>query len=481
MKGKYKFPATFWVANIVELFERWAWYGMFAVFALYLTDSSESGALGFSQSQKGYLMGPLVAFLYFLPVITGAVADRFGYKKILLIAFAVLASGYFLLSQFTEYFSVYIVFMYLALGAALFKPVVSATIARTTNEKNASIGFGLFYMMVNIGAFIGPIFASKLRGSSWDYVFWLSAGISMLNFLLVLFFYKEPAREKRMVSAGKSIKEVWNNLGLIVRDYRFLIFLLIIVGFWAMYYQFFYSLPVFIEQWMDTTNLYQMLWSISPGIAGAIGTENGTVAPEMITNIDALYIVLFQLVISSVFMKVKPLNTMITGIVVSGLGMGLMFMFNNPVFLIFSILIFGLGEMASSPKITEYIGRIAPGDKVALYIGSSYLPVAGGNFLAGWLSGDVYQRMSDKISLAREEILARGGEWLENAGATKDELFSKAADYCGMTEQAFTNFLWDKYQPGNIWMVFAGIGLLSACFLFLYNKYIIRIKGSGVQ
>ncbi|HQB48997.1 MAG TPA: MFS transporter, partial [Bacteroidales bacterium] len=131
------FPKNFWTANTMELLERWAWYGMFMLFALYLTGSKDSGALGFSQEQKGYLMGPVVAILYFLPVITGALADRYGYRKILIIAYIILASGYFMMSFIKNYTSLYIVFIYVAVGAALFKPVISATIAKTTNSETS--------------------------------------------------------------------------------------------------------------------------------------------------------------------------------------------------------------------------------------------------------------------------------------------------------------------------------------------------------
>jgi len=54
-----KYPHAFWIANTMELFERWAWYGMFMLVALYLTGSRDTGALGFTQAQKGYLMGPV--------------------------------------------------------------------------------------------------------------------------------------------------------------------------------------------------------------------------------------------------------------------------------------------------------------------------------------------------------------------------------------------------------------------------------------
>jgi len=179
-----KFSGTFWVANFMELFERWAWYGIFMVLALYLTNSRDTGALGFTQSQKGLLMGTVVAVLYFLPVITGAIADKFGYKKILLISFTILSTGYLTMGYVTSYTGVFLVFFYIAIGAALFKPIIAATVSKTTDNATSSIGFGIYYMMVNIGAFIAPLFSSKLRSFDWRYVFIMSSVIITINFIL---------------------------------------------------------------------------------------------------------------------------------------------------------------------------------------------------------------------------------------------------------------------------------------------------------
>ncbi len=235
-----QFPKTFWVANTMELFERWAWYGIFTVLALYLTGSKDTGALGFSQVQKGYLMGSIVAILYSLPVITGAIADKFGYKKVLLVSYVILASGYLMMGVFTSYAAMYFVFLYVAVGAALFKPVISATVAKTTNNETSSLGFGIFYMMVNIGAFIAPLVSSNLRSNSWDLVFVMSASVIVVNFILVLFFYKEPEREKNTEPLGRSILTILKNILTTLADYKFLIFLIIIIGFWSMYNQLFY-------------------------------------------------------------------------------------------------------------------------------------------------------------------------------------------------------------------------------------------------
>ena len=140
---RFRFPRTFWAANSLELFERWAWYGMFMILANYLTGSTSEGALGFSQVEKGTLMGSIVGILYFMPLLTGSIADKFGYKKVLLVSYAILASGYLLMGVFKSYWPVYFSFLYLAVGAALFKPVISATISKTTDDSNSSIGFGI--------------------------------------------------------------------------------------------------------------------------------------------------------------------------------------------------------------------------------------------------------------------------------------------------------------------------------------------------
>ncbi len=208
----YKFPRTFWVANTIELFERWAWYGFFMLFANYLTGSSDLGGLEFSQAQKGVIMGFGTGILYFLPVITGSIADRYGYKKVLTLAFI-------LLPMFDTFTGVFIMYLYLALGAALFKPIISATIAKTTTDETSSIGFGIFYMMVNIGAFFGPMVTLLFKNSSYDLVFYISAGIVSLNFILLL-FYKEPDRIKSSDSLLESIRKVFRNIILVVKDIK---------------------------------------------------------------------------------------------------------------------------------------------------------------------------------------------------------------------------------------------------------------------
>lgn len=472
-----KFPSAFWWANIMELFERWAWYGMFIPLAIYLTGSTDTGALGFSQIEKGTLMGTVVAILYFLPVVTGALADKFGFKKTLIVAYVILASGYYVMGQVSSYSMVFLAFLWVALGAGLFKPVVQATVGKTTNEKTSSIGFGIFYMIVNVGAFIGPIVASILRGWSWSYVFTMSAVAILLNLVVVILFFKEPEREQNTEPLGKSLKTVFKNIYVALSDTKLLVFLIIIVGFWTMYNQLFYTLPVFIDQWVHTAALFDSINNVWPWLAKALDTQKvGAVPAEMLINIDAMFIVIFQIAVSTFVMKYKPLNAMIVGILICTIGMSLTLFTQNSFFLILAIFIFALGEMASSPKTSEYIARIAPKDKVALYMGCSFLPYAGGNFFAGQISGGVYQNLSDKVTLLERAVAEKGFDIpaIADGGLTQNEYFARAAELFGMNQLELTDFLWQTYNPMKIWYVVLGIGLVTVLALWLYDKFLLK-------
>lgn len=465
-----KFPRTFWVANTIELFERFAWYGFFMLFANYLTKSSEFGGLEFSQSEKGWIMGVGTAILYFLPVITGAIADKWGYKRVLLLSFFVYASAFILVPQFDTFTGVFFIYLYLAVGAALFKPIISATVAKTTTDETSSIGFGIFYMMVNIGSFFGPLLTLAFKDTSYDLVFYISAGIISINFLLI-FFYKEPVREKSTASLSETMAQVFRNIYTVFLDFKFVLFLIIAAGFWTMYLQLFFTLPVFIEQWVDTSNWFLFFKENAPFIADTYSIDD-QMDPEFITNFDALFIILFQVIISSIIMRWRALNVMVSGFLISTIGLSLTFITQNPLFITASLFIFAVGEMTASPKITEYIGRIAPADKKALYMGYSFIPMFLGNLFTGIISGEVYQITSDKVEIVREEAANQGLVLSESL--TQSEEFQALAEKMNFSSSELTHFLWTQYQPYNFWMIIAGIGGIAALSLLLYNRTIVK-------
>jgi hypothetical protein len=296
------------------------------------------------------------------------------------------------------------------------------------------------------------------------------------SLVMVLLFYREPERKKNTDPLGKAILEILKNIFTSLKDYKLIIFLVLIVGFWTVYYQLFYTLPIFIDQWVDTTILYKSLESIAPWIAQSIGTEAGTISAEMLTTLPAFYIVIFQIFVSALVMKWRPLNAMITGIIVNTIGLVLTFLTQNPLFLAVSIFIFALGEMASSPKITEYLGRIAPKEKRALYIGCSFIPIAGGSFFAGLLSG-TYENMSDKMALLQREVAARGLD-IESISETftQNDYFRRACELMNMNPQQLTDYLWNSYSPYNFWIVIAAIGLGTGVLLILYDRLVLNRK-----
>ena len=462
----FSFPRTFWIANTIELFERWAWYGLFMLFANYLTGSFDEGGLEFSQSQKGWILGVGTAILYFLPVFTGAIADNYGYKKILLISFLVYVSAFIIFPLFNTFTGVFFIYIYLAIGAALFKPIIIATVAKTTNDRNSSIGFGIFYMIVNIGAFIGPMVALLFKETPAK-IFYVSAGVIAINFILLI-FYKEPERKPNLDSINVSLQKIFNNIGIVVKDVKFMVFLVIVAGFWSMYFQLFFTLPVFIKQWVDTSIVYEFFNQYLPFFSREYGTDSGQMESEFITNFDALYIILFQIIISTIVMKLKPLRAMTIGFLVCSIGMSLTLITQNVIYVFAAMFIFAIGEMAGSPKINEYIGRIAPADKKALYMGYSYIPMFIGILFAGYISGGVYELMSDKTTIVEKEIFEQG--FVIDKALSQNEVFETTADKMEMTTFELTNYLWNKYHPSQIWYVILAIGLVAVISLFIYDK-----------
>ena len=469
-----KYNKTFWASNTLELFERWAWYGFYMAFALYLVNSKDTGALGLSQAQKGTIMGIGTMLLYFLPIITGAIADKVGYKKVLFLSFALYASGFYMIKSVDSFGLMFFAFVWTCVGGAFFKPIVSAMVSRTTTEETASIGFGIFYMMINIGGFIGPFIAGILMQKTWDYVFYMSIGAIAVNSLITLFFFREPVTKEDGASLKESIVQAFVNIFVTLKNFKYVLFLIIMILFWTAFNQLYFSFPVFIDQWVDTSVIYNGIHSVWPWLAESIGTNEGTITAVTLSSMDAFYIIVFQLMVSTFVMRFRPLAAMMGGILVLAGGLGLMFSNQSGWLILLGILIFALGEMASSPKFTEYVGRIAPADQKALYMGTSFLPIAAGNWIAGWLSGGVYEKISDNIYLLHQEVAKRGISIPEiSEGFSKNDYLKAAADKMGMNSHELQHFLWTSYHPGSIWILYAGIAVAATVFLWLYNRFVI--------
>lgn len=470
-----KYPSLFWVANIIELFERYAWYGFYMGFGLFLVGSKETGAMGFSPAEKGIIMGTGSMMLYFLPIITGAIADKIGYRRVLFLSFILYMSGFYMIQHFNSFEMVFLSFIWICVGGAFFKPVISATISKTTNEETASIGFGIFYMMVNIGGFIGPFVAGIVLGKGWNFVFMLSIVAVAINLLITLLFFREPEKDSSQSTILQSVKQAFVNIYVTLTNWRYALFLLIMSIFWAAFNQLYYTFPNFVEDWVNTATLYKGIHSVFPGLAQLIGTEAGTISAVTLSSMDSFFIIAFQIAVSAFVMRFRPLNAMMGGIFVLGIGLFLMFAFQSGWVVLFGILVFGLGEMGSSPKFTEYVGSIAPSDKKALYMGSSFLPIALGHQIAGFISGAPYEKVADKLFLLKAEVAKRGLTVPEIGDSfTKTDYFNEAARQMNLSQQQLTDFLWSSYHPQSVWIIFSSMAVSAVVLLFLYDRFIMK-------
>lgn len=366
----------------MEIFERLAWYGFFTLSSVYMTSPRSQGGLGLNDQERGFLQGMIPFLLYLLPVITGALADRYGYRRMFLIAFTIMCPSYFLLGQVHGFWSFCAVFLAVAIGAACFKPVVVGTIGRTTDDSNRGLGFGVFYTMVNVGGFLGPLVAGYVRAISWDTVFLMSSLWILLNFIPALFLYKDadqtdaasdqrglrqvlletqevlgngrlallvvPAIIGIMIAAKGGmtythyllvmaiwlgINLVWSSInkggrqqrwyqqGIRVGNLQFVIYLLIMTGFWTIYNQLFITLPLYIRDFVDTGDLVSMIAHISPPALDFLAAVNAeqlaAVLPAMAAKLGpyADTQLLTQLRLELVNYKVMPpLDVMQTGL-----------------------------------------------------------------------------------------------------------------------------------------------------------------------
>jgi dipeptide/tripeptide permease len=470
------FKGNFWIASAMELFERWAWYGVFTLFALYLVASTDDGGLGFNHIQKGNIMGDITALLYFLPLFFGVIADRIGYKLSLSIAYIILIIGYYLMGEVSTYWGMYFIFLFVAIGAAMFKPVASAIITKSTDKSNGTLGFGIFYMMVNVGGFIGPASSSYLRTTyGWKLIFIQAAVVIGINLILLLLFYKEPKREKTEKDGiGVAIVEAARKIWEAIKDKRLSVLLLLMVGFWTMFNQLFYTLPNFISDWVDSSRISDWINTNLPFLAKTL-TENGQVKAEWFTNIDAGMIVLLQMFVSYFVIKMRHVSAMIRGFIIAAIGIGITFYTNNVMFTILGTVIFAIGEMTTNPTFSSFIALISPKGKEALYQGTYFLPVAAGNFFTKFISGGLYQKWSDKLSLLKTEMSSRGIEMPEvGEHFTKNQYFEMAQEKLGMGHWEMTRMLWDNYNPNKLWYVIVGIGVFTIIALSIYDKMVIK-------
>lgn len=463
--GLKSFSLTFWIVILFEFFERGAYYGVMSIFSVYLTNE-----LGFSKGEVGVIKGTIQPLLYFLPILSGAVADRMGYRKTIFVAFSLLGLGYFLTAQSTQYLSVFASLVVMGIGAGTFKPVISGTIAKLTNEENSSLGFGIYYWSINFGAFLFPMFIVPwLKKMDSSYVL-LAASIATAGMLIPAFFFfknKELEATNPEMSLIESIKGIFEKIRIVMMDWRFILFIFIYSWFWILYFQMYDSVLWYMSDFVNAEVLNDF---VRKYLGFALGND-WKFDVEHVTVINALSIIILQLGVSNVVKKWKPMPTIITGVTFGTLGMAILAISSNIWVFLAGIIIFTFGEMVAHPKFIAYLGNIAPQDKKATYMGFGFLYGVFGSFIGGFLGAKLYVVFIDnpmlefiktKAKLINPQVI------ISESIKMKDAL--KLATEMGIDKAQIAA----AASPSELWLIFSLIGVVCILGLMIYQKFIHR-------
>lgn len=364
------FERSFWVANFSELFERLSYYAAFASLTRYLHET-----LNFPTERAAGLSGLFGGLVWFLAIFGGAIADRLGFRRALSLAYLILAVSYFLLGSIAASWLapvrnavplvvlVTIVLMLPALGVALVKPCVVGTTARASNENVRSIGYSIYYTLVNIGGALGPFVASWVhRNLSVENVFRASSLSVFVMFFAVLLFFREP--RKSGDAATESLSVTLKNFVKVLGNPRFMIFLLIFSGYWIVYWQEFVTLPIYVHDYVD-----------------------GKADTERMLSTGPLIVIAFTVMFSVLTQKIPAFRAVILGTLISMLGFAVLALHGSVLAAYGTLVVIAVGELIQQPRYYDYISRLAPPGQQGTYMGFAFLPLGIGAFLAGRVGG----------------------------------------------------------------------------------------------
>ncbi|PLX24400.1 MAG: hypothetical protein C0600_13080 [Ignavibacteria bacterium] len=451
---KQSFPITFWTANLTELFERGAYYAMASFVVLYL------GQLGLGDYWPSTLNGILWTLVYFLPILSGTIADQVGFKRSLLAAFVLLSMGYFLMG-YPVWFGgeilhdmvgdevtagmgvllpVLIGILLIGMGGSVIKPCISGTVQKTAAGR-ATLAFGIFYMVINVGSLLGRGISYVVR-TSYDlsFIFAVAVGCSVVAFIVVLFLYrdsKEDTEARHQKKGQRSIGKILLDMVLVLKNVRFALFLLVSSGFFFIYSQVYNVLPLYLKKVVET----------DPAV-------------DIYTMANPFVIVFFQLLITKLFGKMKPIRSIIVGIVIIGVSMLInvvpIYMADSvridvwdllpigSLFITLTVALIAFGELFTSARTYEYIGALAPKGQEGLFLGYANLPMAIGSLIGGPAGAAIFN-----------EIMCNNSTVLES----------------GLLEL-------DPFWNTMGWVVLMAIGLVSALSMWLYNNWLKKVNAA---
>ncbi|MGA2812917.1 MAG: MFS transporter [Candidatus Acidiferrum sp.] len=364
------FDRPFWVANISELFERLSYYAVFASLVRYLHE-----VLSFPTERAADLTGLFGGLVWFLAIFGGAIADRLGFRRTLSLAYVILAGSYFLLGSIgaswmaplREAVPLVALATFLLvlppLGVALVKPCVVGTTARASKENVRSIGYSIYYTLVNIGGALGPWLAGIINQHLRTAVVFRMAALSVfLMFFLVLLLFKEPRSSGETKTA--SLAETLRNFGQVLANPKFMIFLLIFSGYWIVYWQEFITLPLYVHDYINPAANTDSMLSTGPIVVIAL-----TVAMSVATK------------------KMAAFRAVLLGTLVSMIAFAVLAIHATVAAAYATLVVIALGELTQQPRYYDYISRLAPPGQQGTYMGFAFLPLGIGALVAGRVGG----------------------------------------------------------------------------------------------
>ncbi|HZW80392.1 MAG TPA: MFS transporter [Candidatus Deferrimicrobiaceae bacterium] len=374
------FERPFWVANISELFERLSYYAAFASLARYLHET-----LNFGVERASSLTGLFGGLVWFMAVFGGALADRLGFRRALSLAYLILSVSYFLLGSIGSPWLapvrnamplvvlVSIVLALPALGIALVKPSVVGTTARASKENVRSIGYSIYYTLVNVGSAAGPYLASWVHQHvSVENVFRMAALSVFVMFFFVILFFKEPrqAGETQTVS----LRAVTKNFLTVLSNPRFMLFLLIFTGYWIVFWQEFIALPLYISAYIDPK-----------------------ADTELILVTDPLTVIAFTMVIGFLTKRLHAFHAITLGTLITSVAWIILIVHPTVFMAVVTLFVVAIGEIVQQPRYYEYISRLAPSGQQGTYMGFAFLPLGIGSLIGGKFSGWLMHHFGEEM------------------------------------------------------------------------------------
>jgi dipeptide/tripeptide permease len=498
------FDRTFWTLNTIEMWERLAYYNLRVMAPIYIMQADNPGGLHLTAADKGTIYAWWAAFQSLLPIVTGGFADRFGYKRTLAFAVSTMMTGYLMIAYMRDltwignYWAFFIAIMVLATGTAFFKPSLQGSLAQDLTKANASMGWGIFYWVVNVGAFIGhylpavllglstmlpgPLNAANHSQGAWRNLFLASAVFTSFN-LLLLFVYKDvPSGASKTESPLRVLVKTITN----IVEPRLIAWLLIMSGFWLMMYQLWDLQPNFIADWVTSGSMAAGLtWLPDMAYRSLVEqTPRGPMIPQQVLlSFNSFFIILGVIGASWLTRRMRALEAMLIGMLMATVGVLVAGLTQSAWILVLGIVFFSLGEMLTGPKKNEYLGLIAPPGKKGLYLGYVNIPVGIGVYVGSTIAGYLYGHHGEKAVLALKYLaektpLGAGKGWngdvstLEaTLGVKRTEAMLKLQEVTGLDATGATQVLWDTYSPQlRVWIPFAAIGVVSAIALWIFGR-----------